>query len=153
MRWWAGAAVLAAVALVAGTATAHAARSTRPWSIAPTQVEIIACRVTWDFVRRAPAMDRSTGNGCHGVRSVDLDGRGRILVTSAYDPVIAVEVTPDESAVSRGITAGASGGGHRTTLTVHDSRLGRTLDLRTRSDAARLGSTSGLWFTLTHDAR
>lgn len=144
---------LAVVATVTGAATSQAARSVRPAAVPPSQVEVIACHITWDSSARKPAMDRATGNGCHGVWRVSTDGKGRIVVTHAYDPVIGIEITPNESTAVRGLTVGASGGGSITTLTVHDTRLGRTLNLGARSDAARLGSTSGVWLKLTHDAR
>lgn len=153
MRRVTAAVALAAVAVASGAASSHAARSIRPAAVTPAKVEVIACQITWDARTRTPVMDRATGNGCHGVWQLAVDRGGRIVVSTAGDPVIGIETTPNEAAAARGITVGSSGGGNRTILTVHDTRLGRNLDLRSRADAARLGSTSGVWFKLTHDAR
>lgn len=144
---------LAVLALLSTAATSSAARSMRPAHIAPDDVEIIACRITWDASTSAPALDRSTGNGCHGIWRVELDDHGRIRVRAINHPVIAVDVTPNGSAAARGQTVGASGGGSSTVLTFHDTRLGRNLDLSEPADAERLGRTSAIWLTLTHDAR
>ncbi|WP_068323161.1 hypothetical protein [Janibacter terrae] len=153
MRRLAGAAALVAVGLVGGAAGSHAMSTNRPAAIAPAQVEVIACHIEWDAQARAPRLDRGSGSGCSGVWGTHVDARGRVVVDHASDPVISIEVTPDEAAVARGISAGPSGGGNTTKLTVHDSRVRRALDLSSRSDASRLGGGSGWWLVITHDSR
>lgn len=153
MRGAVAVAVLAAAGAAAGGGASYAALSSRPAVVPAHQVEVISCHIEWDAAARKPVMDRSAGSGCTGVDRVWVDTRGRVSARHVHDPVISIDVTPDESAVSRGITAGASGGGATTMLTVVDTRLGRTLDLRSRADASRLGTSSGWWLTIAHDAR
>lgn len=144
---------LLAVALLVGAATAYADRSTRPWSIPADDVRVVACHVSWNAWTRKPSLARSTQNPCPGVSGAHVDRKGRLVVDHAYGPVIAIEVTPNETTIGRGITAGASGGGTRTDLTLHDARVGRALDLTSAADARRLGSGAGFWVRLTHDGR
>lgn len=146
-------ATLVTIALVVGAATAHAARSIRPWSIPPENVEVIACHVSWNSWSRKPSLARSTQNPCAGVARVFVNGKGRIVVDHDFGPVIAIEITPNETTVGRGVSAGGSGGGTTTEMTVHDARIGRALHLTRTADARRLGSGTGFWIRLTHDGR
>ncbi|WP_434967362.1 hypothetical protein [Janibacter indicus] len=147
------AAGLAVAAMLVGGTASYAGLSSRPGSIAPEEVGVLACHVAWDARTRSPVLDRSQGGGCAGVTSAWVDDRGRITVRHAYNPVISIVVTPDEAAAGRGLTAGASGGGARTMLTVSDARVGRRLHLHTARDADRVGSGSGWWLVITQDAR
>lgn len=144
---------LVAVAMLVGATTSYAGLSSRPGSIAPEEVGVLACHVAWDARTRSPVLDRSQGSGCAGVTSAWVDDRGRITVRHAHNPVVAIIVTPDEAAAGRGLTAGASGGSARTMLTVTDARIGRRLYLHTERDADRVGVGSGWWLVITNDAR
>lgn len=146
-------AAVSAVALLAGTATSYASLSTRPWSIPAEDVGVVACHVSWNSWTRQPSLARSTQNPCRGVHRVSVDAKGRIVLRHTFDPVIGIEVTPNETAIGRGLTAGASGGGSKTDLTVHDARVGRTLHLASGSEASRMGSGAGFWVKITHDGR
>lgn len=146
-------AVLVVAALFTGTATSWAALSFRPWSIPADDVQVVACQISWNSYTRQPSRSRSTQNPCNGVWRVSLDWKGRILVEHTSNAVIGVEVTSNEATVGRRITAGASGGGSTTTLTVHDARLGRAPNLTIAADARRMGSGAGFWLRLTHDDR
>lgn len=153
MRRLAVTSVLVVLALLAGTATSWAARSVRPWSIPAGDVQVVACHVGWNSYTRKPTLARSSQNPCSGMWRVYLDWKGRIVLEHTGNPIIGIEVTPNEATVGRGLTAGASGGGSKTDLTIHDARAGRALNLTVAADARRLGSGAGFWVTLTHDDR
>ena len=67
-------------------------------------------------------------------------------------PVIATSATPDETLVSRGISAGVSNGTHLIRIRLYDSKLDRPLNMNNRADARRVASpVSNLWFLGTNN--
>lgn len=88
-----------------------------------------------------------------GVNSVSIAPNGDLEVRHEVPgPVVTAGAFPDETlGGDRGIIAGFSGGMGRSYLRLHDTRLGRRLDLASPDDYARVaGPYANLWLFFMH---
>lgn len=106
-----------------------------------------------------PSIHANGAHLCAGVESVTINQHGHVQVSQTIDDpsehaILFVTAQPDESLVTRGITAGASGGTGTTRFWLYDHKLGRQLDLTDRADRDRVScSTCNLWVGWVHAPR
>ena len=104
-----------------------------------------------------PSIHANGAHRCAGVDSVRIDRAGQVEVIQTItdpgkNPILFAQCQADETlGGQRGIICGASGGTASTRFRLYDSRLGRTLDLRSSADRARVeGKNSNLWVGWFH---
>lgn len=150
--------ILAVVAAALLGFGAGAAASTWITPAVPgSDVVVSGCVIRFSNADGTPSIHANAAHMCAGVESVRIDpATGWVEVTqtmtgATQNPVLFAQVQTDETLAGRGIIAGATGGTDRTRFVLHDTTLGRTLDLRVQADRDRVqGRNSNLWIGWIH---
>lgn len=100
------------------------------------------CTVDFSGAYESPRLTGSSVRLCTGVTSLRFNSRGEIVLGGSLGGILAVTTVGSRSLTDYGIRVGVSGGGGTSTYRFYSWKLGRTLDLSTRSDR-RLFERSG----------
>lgn len=144
--------VLAAATLVTGAAAAGSAYTTH--AADGNDVKVSGCVIR--FSEEYPTIHANGAHMCAGISSVAIDSTGAIQVQqtvrgAGQNPVLFAIAQGDETWAARGLIVGASGGTDDTRYYVHDTRLGRKLNLNNPADYDRVqGEVSNIWIGHFH---
>ena len=146
-----GIALAVGAALTLGGAVGAAAENFRRDASHDNKIAIRGCAIRFDerdaHKKTVPRIHANQAHYCVGVSSVSADAKtGELVVRSETEgPIVSLAVSPDETLTERGISCGASGGGHVTRVRCFD-RDGTRL----RADGPELfGKYSNLWLNWT----
>lgn len=145
------------VAALLGLGAGAAASSWMTPAVPGSDVVVSGCVIRFSNADGTPSIHANAAHMCAGVESVRIDpATGWVEITqkvtgATQNPILFAQVQTDETLSGRGIIAGATGGTDRTRFVLHDTTLGRTLDLRVQADRDRVqGRNSNLWVGWFH---
>ena len=145
------------VAALAGIGAGAAASSWITPAVPGSEIAVSGCVIRFSDPDGSPSIHANAAHMCAGVESVRVDPDtgwvevAQTMTGATQNPVLFAQVQTDETLAGRGIIAGATGGTDRTRFVLHDTALGRTLDLRVQADRDRVqGRNSNLWVGWFH---
>lgn len=94
------------------------------------------CTVDFAGAHESPRLTSSFVRLCTGVTSMWFNTRGEIVLGGSVSPIVSTTTVGSRSLTDYGIRVGVSGGGHTSTYRFYSWKLGRTLNLASRSDRA-----------------
>lgn len=92
------------------------------------------CTIDFSGRNESPRLQDNFIRRCTGVTGIWLNEKGEIVVGGAVSPIVAATTIGSRSMTDYGIRAGVSGGGRTSTYRFYSMKLGRTLDLSSRTD-------------------